>query len=321
MHKYNLQFFFIFFSNLFFYYFIFFFNILYNKIYLNKIIQVTQIYKNSTTFYIYYFFILLNIIIFIIYYIIFIFKIIQILNISILKNIINKNKKIIVLVFKVHYDILKDISLMKDIKYNQKEKYFLDVYLEYNMLYYKYYIIYLKEFLHFNYYLWILSYFIRFYRKVKNNEKYTISYILRSYKNKLFDKIHLMIEFIINKIKSKIPERSLLWMAIKYYCIKFKKFCINSYNFIVNKITDFIFSIKYFYYIYILNSIFYIILKNKGNLIIYYIFLFLKYTKSFLIYVWKTDIIYKILKKLERKKWWFDDEKKKSDDDNDDEMN
>jgi hypothetical protein len=38
-------------------------------------------------------------------------------------------------------------------------------------------------------------------------------------------------------------------------------------------------------------------------LIIYYIFLFLKYLKSFFIWLWDSDIIYKILKKLERKKW------------------
>jgi hypothetical protein len=56
-------------------------------------------------------------------------------------------------------------------------------------------------------------------------------------------------------------------------------------------------------YYYHVNPKLFLFLQNQYNLFSYYFFLSIKYSKSFLIFLWKSDIIYKILKALERKKW------------------
>ena len=44
------------------------------------------------------------------------------------------------------------------------------------------------------------------------------------------------------------------------------------------------------------------LVQHSGYLIFYYIFLILKYIKSYIFYIWESDKIYKFLKKIERKK-------------------
>lgn len=70
-------------------------------------------------------------------------------------------------------------------------------------------------------------------------------------------------------------------MTIKYYYSKIKRYLINLFNIISLNIKIFINLIKEAYFKYFVNFIFFQILKNRGNLINYYIFIFLKYLKSF----------------------------------------
>lgn len=81
----------------------------------------------------------------------------------------------------------------------------------------------------------------------------------------------------------KIFQNYNIRMTLNYYYNKNKRYLINLYNIVILKIKNYIDFIKEVYFKYFVNFIFFQILKNKGNLIIYYIFLFLKYLKSFFI--------------------------------------
>jgi hypothetical protein len=81
----------------------------------------------------------------------------------------------------------------------------------------------------------------------------------------------------------KIFQNYNIRMTLNYYYNKNKRYLINLYNIVILKTKNYIDFIKEVYFKYFVNFIFFQILKNKGNLIIYYIFLFLKYLKSFFI--------------------------------------
>lgn len=143
---------------------------------------------------------------------------------------------------------------------------------------------------------WINTYYIRFLRK--------ISIIKSNYRiKKIKNNILFILGNKINKILDKIFQNYNIKITLKYYYNKIKKYVLNSFNIIALKIINFFILIREFYFKYFINAIFFSMLKNKGNLIFYYIFLFFKYFKSFCIWFWQSDKIYNFLKKLERKKW------------------
>lgn len=290
-----LSFFFNMIKNIIFIYFIVCFNILYyfffNKLYINM-------YKYKTKIYVYFIlYIFIHIILFIIYYIL---LIIYLFEIFYLKYYLRKY----IYILEFHYSILKEIYLINLKKFNTNNILILDFYCKFSILLKLNYIFYFIEKLYnivFDYYIWVETYFIRFYRKIKNNEKYTIKYNLLLYKKIYIDKI----KNIKKKIKSKIvlPNKMHIKMSINYHYNKFKRLFFYLYHISLLKIKEIILEIKIFYFLYFIHLLFFYILKNNGNKIIYYIFLCLKYFKSFLMYIWKSDKIYKFLKKLERKKW------------------
>jgi len=57
----------------------------------------------------------------------------------------------------------------------------------------------------------------------------------------------------------------------------------------------------------IIDPIIFQLLKNKGNLFSYYFFNMLKFIKSYIKYIWESDVIYKFLKFIERKKWYIEE--------------
>lgn len=124
---------------------------------------------------------------------------------------------------------------------------------------------------------WINTYYIRFLRK--------ISIIKSNYRiKKIKNNILFILGNKINKILDKIFQNYNIKITLKYYYNKIKKYVLNSFNIIALKIINFFILIREFYFKYFINAIFFSMLKNKGNLIFYYIFLFFKYFKSFCIW-------------------------------------
>ena len=125
---------------------------------------------------------------------------------------------------------------------------------------------------------------MRFLKRIKNDQKYSIKYIIQKKKNFLF----LKFSNLLNKIEDKIYQNYNIKMTLKYYYNIKKKFLISLFSKIRLNIKNFFLIIKNMYFIYIVNDLFYFIFTSKtkvtkGNTIIFYIFLFFKYLKSFFI--------------------------------------
>lgn len=315
------------FRNLLCLYFIYFFNILYYKIAYNNIYKTLDKFKEKKYKDVYYTYVsatsCMDIILmrmfsrffytvfFSFFYFIYIWKIIQI-EFYFFFNCIQKFLVFFITIFNWHYSLIMKAHILKDNIYKKNQ--FIDLYQfkflrrysVYNTFFF-FFLLYLKSFLIdiydiiFNLYLWIMTYYIRFINKFKRNlnTKYSIKYNIKIYKNKFILKSNDMYDIIVDKIYKNYNIK----ITLKYYYNKTKTLCLNMFTFMLLKITNFILMIKEFYFKKIVNVIFFKILKNKGNLIIYYIFLFFKYFKSYLIWLWESDKIYNFLKLFERKKW------------------
>lgn len=305
-------------------YFIYFFNLLYYQIYYNcnyksfrQFITVEgrnlhysytfgtfsmdimwNLYKCRLIFIMFFYF----------YYILYFLKVIKYYQIKkfvkILKNYVNA--KFLIFLLEFHYSLIMKVHLFKNEAYNKNlQKYwFFRNYSVYNtfFIFYAYYLnffILVIFSILFTISLWISTYYIRFMNQIKNNKKYSIKYNIKLYKNKLI----LKINSITYKVLDKIFQNYNIKMTLNYYYNKMKRYLINLYNIIILKIKNCLSFIKEIYFKHFVNFIFFQILKNKGNLIIYYIFIFLKYLKSFFIWLWESDKIYNFLKLFERKKW------------------
>jgi hypothetical protein len=197
-------------------------------------------------------------------------------------------------------------ELILIIKYKHKNKQifnqlFLDLYFRknYNYLYNYYYNILI------NYKRWIKTYYVQTVYKNKKKEyaEYIISYI----KSK---------RALINYIKEKLNIKKWKWKKlyrIWYYrinIVKYKRIYLMYKKRFISKIKNINIHIKYYTIIdkanLICNIIFLTYLKSKSNMIIYYYFKLLKSFKSYLKYIWKSDIIYKFLKSIEKKKWYLE---------------
>lgn len=311
-------------------YFIYIFNILYYQVYYNYNYKSLRQFKKkeseeyySYTFGTYTMDIIWNlnicrfifIMFFYFYYILYVLKIIKFYHFRKFINFFSKIAKFLIFMLEFHYNLIMQIhlfknevhqNLLKNETYNKsfKKHFFLRNYSVYNtfFIFYVYYLSFLILFfgsILFNISLWIFTYYTRFINQIKTNKKYSIKYNIKLYKNKLLSKINNFFYMLLDKIFQNYNIR----MTLNYYYNKNKRYLINLYNIVILKTKNYIDFIKEVYFKYFVNFIFFQILKNKGNLIIYYIFLFLKYLKSFFIWLWDSDIIYKILKKLERKKW------------------
>lgn len=308
-------------------YFIHFFNILYYKIAYNHIYKTLKKFKEDKYKNIYYTYVpatpckdiilvrrfsrFFYIIFFIFFYFIFIWKIIQV-ELYFFYNCIQKSLNFLIYIFDWHYSLVMKAHILKDNIYKKDlfiELYqfkFLRRYSVYNTFYF-FNLLYLKSLkadiydIIFNLYLWVRTYYIRFISHLKKNmnTKYSIKYNIKIYKNKFILKSNDLYDIIVEKMYKNYNVK----ITLKYYYNKTKTKWLNMLFFIILNIKNFLFIIKDFYFKKIVNVIFFKILKNNGNLIIYYIFLFLKYFKSYLIWLWESDKIYNFLKLFERKKW------------------
>jgi hypothetical protein len=287
-------------------YFIYFFNILYYKICHNKSFKIfilPSIYKiNIDFFFKFIFYNLINfvyILLFYTYYFRYLLKLMYIYYPTFYLVCVKKIGFWYVFFLKLHfktkininnyYQIFTSTSLNKNI--------FLYNYVLYDVFYSIYYIIFFIHNIYliyyYNYYIWWRTDFIRFSYKIhinRVNGVYTIKYNWYYYKNKYILKKEKIINDIKNKILNKMKN---VKMYIIYYYYKCKRFFINSFNKILYFISVFIYYIQYLYYHYLINLLFYPIIKYKGHLIIYYIFLVLKYIKSIVIYLFNRYLKWK----------------------------
>jgi len=291
----------LFIKNVFCLYFIYFFNILYYKIFYNNSYKCIKKFKAKGVKELYYsytwgtltmdIFLMLRtsrffyINIFYIFYIFYIFKIIEILLlhqfIIFLKNL--KKFNILINILSFHYNLIMKVHLFKKDIYlsNNPSKYkFWRRYSVYNTFFF-FFFLFLKFFLInlniiiFNLYLWIFTYYTRFVLKIKYNKNVLIKYNLKKIKNKLYS----YFSSFFNKIINKIFKNYNIKINIKYYYNIIKKKLMNSLICFLLLIKNKLLMIKEFYFIYFVNILFFTVLKNKGNIIIYYIFLFFKYFK------------------------------------------
>lgn len=301
------------------YFFSYFFNKLYFKIFniLKRFIFIKTKYYSTYTLknyiYYYFFFSILCIIIFckinlfIYYYILFFNKILVKKYIDLTFFLKKKNTKFLDLVFWVYW-----LSLLIHLKVlNEKLHKVFDVdivyySLKWNCIYYYFYIIYMFKDLSiiWNWLIRQINLQIAFY--FKNKKLKCIYYI------KLFIKGILGI-YCFSGIKNYIKNLKKPW---KWRTTKKKKK------------GSFISRVKFFYHrsirimkekfynkvtkprlilSYILSnlveSVFFSLFKTGANSIIYYFYKIIKYSYSFCVYIWESDIIYRFFKFIERKKW------------------
>lgn len=95
-------------------------------------------------------------------------------------------------------------------------------------------------------------------------------------------------------------------MTVSFFFQKSKRLTIAYYYNFINKIKYIFRYIKYIISC-VIDPIIFQLLKNKCNLFIYYFFYILKFFKSYIKYIWESDIIYKFLKVIERKKWYIEE--------------
>lgn len=306
-------------------YFIYFFNILYYKIFYNHSYKCLKKFKVKGIKELYYSYTcgtltmdillmlrvsrFLYIIFFYFFYIVYIFKISQIYIFNKFIMFLKKKKKfyIIINILNFHYNLIMKVHLFKKDVYlnNNPSKYkfwrrfsVYNTFFFFNALYIKFFFVNLNNIL-FELYLWLFTYYTRFLVKIKNNKKFTIKYNVKRIKAILSSQF----SYIFNKIIDKIFQNYNIKMTLKYYYNKIKKYFLNLFNIIIIKVKKYFLMLKESYFKYFVNIIFFKILKNKGNLIIYYIFLFFKYLKSFFLWLWDSEKLYDFLKKVKQKKW------------------
>lgn len=308
-------------------YFIYFFNILYYKIGYNHIYKTLRKFREKKYKNIYYTYVpatpfkdiilmrrftrIFYITFFLFFYLIYIWKIIQV-EFYFFYNCIQKILNILIYIFDWHYGVIMRAHLLKENVYKKNEFIelyqfkFLRRYSVYNT-FYIFFLLYLKVIMldlsdiMFNLYLWSMTYYIRFKSHFKRNlnTKYSIKYNIKMLKNKLILKSNDIYDIVVDIMYKNYNIK----MTFKYYYNKIKTYLFTTFTIMILNIKNLISLLKEIYFKNFVHVIFFKILKNNGNLIIYYIFVFLKYFKSYLIWLWESDKIYNFLKLFERKKW------------------
>ncbi len=124
--------------------------------------------------------------------------------------------------------------------------------------------------------------------------------------NKSKKKVYVLnFSYYLNRLKFWKKEYYIK-MTISFFFQRYKRLIITYYYNFINKIKYIFIYIKYII-ICIIDPIIFQLLKNKGNLFSYYLFNILKFFKSYIKYIWESDIIYNFLKLIERKKWYIEE--------------
>ena len=257
---------------------------------------------------------------FLYYYILFIYKLCVKFNIDLINNWKIKNTKILNLVFWVYwFNILIHLKVLNKKFQNPEDSDLVYFILKWNCYYYYYYILYMcKDILSIIIWLirqiaqvqWYILYLqFNFYFKIRKLKCiYCIELFIKGFLViYCFSGIISYIKNIKNiwkwkplkkkdkkdqnvSLKSKLQfkyHRNKRIIKEKFY-IKVKKPLLLLYYSINNSIED----------------VFYVIFKKTGaNSIIYYSYKYIKYFYSICVYLWKSDIIYRFFKLIERKKW------------------
>jgi len=119
--------------------------------------------------------------------------------------------------------------------------------------------------------------------------------------NKSKKKVYVLnFSYYFNRLKFWKKEYYIK-IIISAFFQKVKRLIIIYYSNFINKIKYMFIYIKFLINC-IIDPIIFQLLKNKGNLFSYYFFNMLKFIKSYIKYIWESDVIYKFLKFIERKK-------------------
>ena len=304
------------------YLFSFFFNILYLDIFKNiKRHIFPKLYSTYTIknkFYYLFFFSILciinlcKIIFFINVYILLIYKILFKIYINVQLWLKKKNIKFLYLSFiNLWFNLLIHLKVLNRKFMNPVD---LDInfyILKWNYYYYYYYIIYMFKDLG-TIVIWVINQryilyvHILFYFK---NKKIEFLYFIQWFVNGfLFIYCWFSIKnYIKNGVKSikgkfrrkKKKKKGSMLSNIKFYYHRNKRILKEKY---FNKVKQ-----PWLNLGYSLNNtieyIFFVLFKTGANFIIYYFYKIIKYSYSICVYIWKSDVIYRFLKLLERKKW------------------
>lgn len=295
------------------YIFSFFFNVLYYKL-IKTWIELFKLYKNYCILNINFFlkikysFYILNIILFdILFFVKYYFKLFG--NIFLLYFLSKNNNTVLyyLTIFnKYHYifksqiylyflNTYKNLIIQYNVNKNKQNfsKLFLEVYfnnkLYYNIYYIYYVFLYIYNNILIDLLLYIETYFTQILHKSNNKKKLYM----------------LNFNYYIERLKFWKKEYYIK-MKANFLFHKSKRLLSGFYYNFINKIKKIF---RYFRYIIIsiLDPIFFYLFKNKGNFVIYYFYYILKFFKSYILYVWKSDIIYRFLKFIERKKWYLEE--------------
>jgi len=248
-------------------------------------------------------------------YIFLIYKIVLKIYIDLQLRFKKKITKILYLIFWVlWYNLLIHLKVLK-IKYKNGIKVYVDFdfyVLKWTCLYYYFYVIYILKdlskiinWLLFEFQWYILYLQIKYYLKNKKLEFYHYTelfikgYLFIFYFSDIINYIKNLKNIFKWKSKKKKQNRSFV-SNIKFYYHRNKRIFKEKYYMKVTK------PLLHFGY-FINNLIEYVYLvffKMGANIIISYFYKFLKYSYSICVYIWKSDIIYRVLKLiLGRKKW------------------
>lgn len=291
--------------------FSFFFNILYYKLIKNwlhlfniykiyLLLNVSFFFKLKNGFYIF-IVILFNIIFFIKHYLKFFYNIFLLCFIILNNNFILYNLTFFI---KYNYIFKSQINLHYFIKYKKLisqykikknkvffNKLFLEMYFKHHIYYNVFYI----------YYMFLFIYNIVLINFILYIETLIVQWVSKSRK-----KVYaLNFSYYINRFKFWKKEYDIK-ISVSFFFQRYKRLIITYYCNFINKIKYIFIYIKYTI-ICIIDPIIFQLLKNKGNLFSYYFFKILKFFKSFIKYIWESDIIYKFLKFIERKKWYIEE--------------
>jgi len=310
------------------YFFSFFFNKLYFNIFkvLKKNIYIwPKLYSTYTVkkklYYIFFLIILCiftfcKIYWFIYFYILFIYKMLIKKYIDLIFNLKKIYNIFLVIVFWVYwFNLLIHLKVLSKKFKKAVDVDFVYYSLKWNCVYYYYYIIYVYkdlstiviwliwQFINFQWYIFYLQ--IIFYLKNKKLECI--------YYSQLFFKGFLgiyclsgIIAYIKDfnkswKWKTKTTKKKNVSLISKVKFVYHRSIRITKEKF-YNKVTK----PKLIFSYYINNwieSVYFSLFKTGANSIIYYFYKIIKYSYSICVYIWKSDVIYRFLKFIERKKW------------------
>lgn len=312
---------------------VYFFSFLFNKLYFNifKVIKVHMfraftlysIYIAQKNFYYFIFLIILCIVIFckiyffVYYYILLFYKIIIKIYINLINILKKKNNKNLNSIFWLYwFNLLIHLKVLNRKFQNKIDSDLIYYNLKWSCLYFYFYIIYMfMDLISIFYWLilqiveyqWYILYLqIIFYLKIKKLE--CIYYI------KLFIKGFLgiycfsgIISYIKKPVKWSVPKPKNKNKNKNASFVSRIKFKYHRSNRIIkekfyNNVKKPLFILNYFLN-NLIESIFFVLLKTGANSIIYYFYKIMKYTYSICVYLWKSDVIYRFFKLIERKKW------------------